>query len=265
MREKQRARRKEKERKQTRTKVNEKNKRKKHRATAHIRKDRCGKANLDQSWRPIRPKAAAHIRKDKGSNTRRGANRRKRPDKKGIREEKENTERNADTDQTKEEEAGKRKDKRKHKKGRGGVRTNPPPKKKSEGELKQAQVCKTRNEHARCQQLNFHKSTIGIEARAHLKGEPRQVKLTIARQCSKTPPQGHLGPQSHGPHSQRQVWQGPKVATCEARFCKISATFGFLAHFGAETTPSKPVQAKAILDKVAKTRETTRSSRQRRP
>ena len=27
------------------------------RATAHIRKDRCGKAILDQSWRPIRPKS----------------------------------------------------------------------------------------------------------------------------------------------------------------------------------------------------------------
>ena len=91
------------------------------------------------------------------------------------------------------------------------------------------------------------------------------MKLTIARQCSKNPPQGHLGPQSHCPHSQRQVWQGPRVATCEARFCKISATFGFLAHFGAETRSSKPVQAKAILDKVAKTRETTRSSRQRWP
>ena len=81
----------------------------------------------------------------------------------------------------------------------------------------------------------------------------------------KITPQGHLGTQSHSTHSQRQVWQGPKVATCEARFCKISAKFGFLAHFGAETRPSKPVQAKAILDKVAKPRETTRSSRQRWP
>ena len=218
MREKQRARRKKKERKQTRTKVNAKRKRKKHRATAHIRKDRCGKANLGQSWRPTGPKAAAHIRKDKGSNTRRGANRRKRPDKKGIREEKENTETNADTDQTKEEEAGKCKDKRKHRKRRGGVRTN---QKKSEGELKQAQVCKARNEHARCQQLNFHKSTTGIEARAHLEGGSRQGSS----------------------HSQRQVWQGPKVATCEARYCKIFATFGFLEHTWAETRPSKPVQA----------------------
>ena len=93
----------------------------------------------------------------------------------------------------------------------------------------------------------------------------KTVKLTIARQCSTTPPQGHLGTQSHNTHSQRQVWQGPKVATCEARFCKISAKFGFLEHTWAETRPSKPVQAKAILDKVAKTREITRSSRQRWP
>ena len=85
---------------------------------------------------------------------------------------------------------------------------NPPIKKGRRAQ--QAQVCKARNEHARSQQLNFHKSTIGIEARAHLEGESRQVHLTIARQCSKTPPEGHLGPQSHSPHSQRPVWHGTK-------------------------------------------------------
>ena len=31
--------------------------------------------------------------------------------------------------------------------------------------------------------------------------------------------------------------KGPKVATCEASFCKISAKFGFLAHFWEETRP----------------------------
>ena len=50
MRETQRARRKEQEIKHTRTRVNE---RKKHKATAHICKDRCGKAKLDPRWRPI--------------------------------------------------------------------------------------------------------------------------------------------------------------------------------------------------------------------
>ena len=108
---------------------------------------------------------------------RRGANRRKKPERK---------------DKAKEEETRKHKDKRKHKERREsrkrGCEDKSPP-----AELKQAQVCKARKKHARNQQLNFHKSTIGQKPEPTWKENQARVKLTIARQCSKTPPKGHWG------------------------------------------------------------------------
>ena len=83
-----------------------------------------------------------------------------------------------------------------------------------------------------------------------MEGESRQGEAHNCKAMLETPSSRPLGTTEPRPtFSKTSV---AKVATCEARFCKIAATFGFLAHFGAETRPSKPVPAKAILDKVAK-------------
>ena len=64
---------------------------------------------------------------------------------------------------------------------------------KRERGFKPAQVCKARTEHARNQQLNFHKSTTGKEARAHLEGESRQDEAHNCKAMLDNPSSRPLG------------------------------------------------------------------------